>query len=300
MHRGLDTVTHMFEVVDVSEWSVDEIDEQLGTKEKCWMRERQWLFKQVREGRAGVSGEDWAEKVVEQLGVLLGLPVAEVQLAVRHQRRGIISKTFVDAEGRLEHGNELLVRVDRDYDRDLARHNERYTVPAVKAALAGVGPPSGYEQLAALDAFDVWSGYLVLDAWVAGRDRHHENWGVIAKGHVRELAPSFDHGNALGFQEPLEAQERMLEDQEALGTWARRGRSHHFAGKPRLTDLANQALTLASTEAANLWRQQLALVHDDDCAAVLEQVPAALMSVPARMFCLEMLKTNRRRLTDGD
>ncbi len=195
----------MFPIIDVSDWVVDELDEQLGTKEKWWLADRTWLFKQVRPGQDGPSGEDWAEKIVEELGRRLGLPVAEVELSVRMGVRGIISRSFVEQGARLEHGNELLARVDPDYDRTESRHNVRYTVPAVKAALDGVGPPSGYPDLQGFTAFDVWSGYLMLDAWVAGRDRHHENWGAVARGHARELTPSFDHGNALGFQEHNEA-----------------------------------------------------------------------------------------------
>lgn len=66
------------------------------------------------------------------------------------------------------------MRVDPDYDRDQTRRNERYTVDAVKQALADVSVPDAY-RVEGMSAFDLWAGYLVLDAWVAGRDRHHEN-----------------------------------------------------------------------------------------------------------------------------
>lgn len=28
-------------------------------------------------------------------------------------------------------------------------------------------------------AFDVFTGYLLLDAWIANTDRHPHNWGVL-------------------------------------------------------------------------------------------------------------------------
>ncbi len=40
-------------------------------------------------------------------------------------------------------------------------------------------------------------GYLLLDAWIANTDRHHENWGVVWDGEVFRLASTFDHGAAL-------------------------------------------------------------------------------------------------------
>lgn len=275
--------------------------EELGTKEKSWLRgpgNQRWLFKQVRRNQRGEPGEDWAEKVVEQLGLHLGLPVATVELAMRKGNRGIVSQNFVPDGARLEYGNELLVRVDPDYDRDQNRRNERYTVDAVKLALEGVQPPDAY-LIEGLTAFDLWAGYLVLDAWVAGRDRHHENWAVLTgPQHRRVLAPSFDHGNALGFQEPKEEHERLAADPPSLLRWAVRGTSHHFAGRPQLVELAHDAQELTSVHARDIWLSQLAAVSEDDVIAILHQVPTEIMSDASRTFCQRLLMLNRGRLCD--
>ena len=51
-----------------------------------------------------------------------------------------------------------------------------------------------------LSAWDVFAGYLVLDASSATRDRHEENWAVIHSGGIsRSLSPTFDHASSLGF-----------------------------------------------------------------------------------------------------
>ena len=286
----------MFPVVDVSQWQVDEVDEQLGTKEKSWLRnssDQRWLFKQVRSAE---HGEDWAEKLVQQLALHLGLPVANVDLAVLGDRRGVISQNFVPRDARLEHGNELLVRIDPDYDRDQTRRNDRYTIEAVQLALSDASPPDAYV-IENLSAFDVWAGYLVLDAWVAGRDRHHENWAVIATPNGRVLAPTFDHGNALGFQETEEKHRTMSQDDAMLSRWADRGTSHHFAGRPRLVDLAHSALDAASSHTRRIWLTRLAGVSEDDLTSVISQMPP-IMSAAARTFCLRLLMLNQRRLCD--
>lgn len=289
----------MFEVIDVTRWQVDEVDEQLGTKEKCWLQGQSWLYKQVRTTLHGHPGEDWAEKLVEQLGLHLGLPMAEIELAVRDGNRGIISRSFVPRGAQLEHGNELLVRADPDYDRELNRRNDRYTVAAVKLALSDASPPPAYI-VEGMSAYDIWAGYLVLDAWVAGRDRHHENWGVIAGPRQRRvLAPSYDHGNALGFQESEERHRSLAADQSRLETWVGRGTSHHFAGGPRLVDLAHDALSLASGGARETWLNKLRDVSEDEIEAIISQVPPDLMSVAARTFCKQLLLMNQRRICDG-
>ena len=48
------------------------------------------------------------------------------------------------------------------------RRNLGYTVGAVRMSLEGVEPPLGSPDLEQLSGFDVWAGYVVLDAWVAG------------------------------------------------------------------------------------------------------------------------------------
>lgn len=97
-------MSDVYQVVDVTDWRLDEVDEQLGTKEKYWLRSpsgQRWLFKQVRSRE---HGEDWAEKIVERLGLHLGLPVATVELAKHEGIRGFVTRTFVPEDARLEHG----------------------------------------------------------------------------------------------------------------------------------------------------------------------------------------------------
>lgn len=272
----------------------------MGTKDKDWLEheDARWLFKMVRSKPGQQSGEDWAEKIVEQLAHLLEVPVASVDLAVKRGHRGVVSVNFVPPEARLEHGNELLVRIDPSYDMDAGRRNDRYTVASVLQALADAQAPAELADQG-FSAFDVWAGYLVLDAWVAGRDRHHGNWAVLA-AEDRVLAPSFDHGNALGFQEPDARRAKLAVDPAGLAKWALKGRSPHFAGGPQLVDLAREADASMTPSVRGHWLARLAEIEDDAVQAVLAQVPHELMSEDARRFCRELLSLNQRRLCDVD
>lgn len=126
----------------------------------------------------------------------------------------------------LELGNELFARVDPHCDGSLTRRKDRYTVQAVRAALAGVGPPIGRHGLASQSAFDVWAAYLLLDVSVAARDRHSRNWAVDEHAAGRSLAPSFDHGNALGFQEPADRHQLLAHDPSARSCRRTHTRTH--------------------------------------------------------------------------
>jgi hypothetical protein len=50
-------------------------------------------------------------------------------------------------------------------------------------------------------AYDLFLGYLLLGAWIANQDRHHENWGLISDQEQIYLAPSYDHAASMGQNE---------------------------------------------------------------------------------------------------
>ncbi|AZZ56552.1 hypothetical protein [Rathayibacter iranicus] len=280
----------------------DGMDEPLGTKEKFWLVEESdlWLFKFARQRGGETRGEDWAEWVSFHLARLLAVPCAQVRPATVGGRRGIMSRNVIerDKSQRLEIGNSLLSQSDRHYDPTRRRPNERYTVEAVRRALDGVDAPAGFGAVAGMSGFDVWAGYLLFDAWVAGRDRHDENWAVIAgRGH-RMLSPSFDHGNALGFQETEEKRAACLADSALFDRWVQKGRSHHFAGKPLLVDVARDALELAAPNARDFWLAQLSAVDPSAVREILTAVPTGLMSAACASFTEGLLDTTRRRILD--
>ncbi len=99
-----------FDDIDVSSFAVADA-EQLGTKPKQWLHDgndQRWLYKWLSDEPGRVHrGEDWAEKVVAEIGALLGVPCAHIQLAHRRSTRGIISLDLA-GDHDLVHGNELL------------------------------------------------------------------------------------------------------------------------------------------------------------------------------------------------
>ena len=223
----------------------------------------------------GVRGEDWAECIVHALAGLIGVPTACVRPAVCNERRAVLSRAVQTPDERLEHGNELLAQHDSAYEKSEPRENAGYTVVAVQRVLQGIDAPTVAS--APWGAFGVWSGYVLLDAWVAGRDRHHENWAVArGQDHVR-LAPSFDHGNALGFAEP-ERRIPLFDSPGRIQRWCEDGTSPHFAGQPSLVEIACEALNLGDPDAAVYWVSRLRDVRADDVRAILAAVPQNLVS----------------------
>lgn len=291
-------------VLGVNDLDVDDPEEQMGSKEKNWVRvegdDRRWLVKVARidDHDGTVSGEDWAEWGVQHVAAALGVPAADVRPAVFDGHRATASRSLLHSESEsLIHGNELLSAAFDGYNQAIRGENPGYTLTAIHTALEGLPGPRELES--PMSAFDAIAGYLLCDALVSGRDRHHENWGVVRRGEDRWLAPSFDHGNALGFQERDERRVRMLEDEEHLIRWLRRGTSQHFAGRPLLTDLAIQALAMASPTSRAHWWERLHTLDLNAVREIFALVPDEVMSDASRRFVFSLLDTNQRRLLDG-
>lgn len=292
-----------FPILDVSSWPAI-APEQMGTKAKQWIEDpdgRRWLFKEVRakampSGATRTFGEDWSEKLGGAMAQLLGMPAAVVELARRSGRRGIISCSVLpDGDHALVHGNELLQQHDPDYDRDQVREAAGYRLSAVWQALAGHAAPSG-APLGIADAPATFAGYLLFDALMANRDRHHENWAVVFAPDGRTwLSPSYDHATSLGFQEPEERKLEIVRDAsgDKLERWASRGTSSHFEGRPSLVQLAVEALERLDAGSAATWRARLADLDLDVWREGVARVPVELMSHGDRMFAFELVRWNR-------
>ena len=276
--------------------------EPMGQKDKTWVKlsdDTIWLFKYVRDSGGWYRGEDWAEWCYYELGKLLEIPVAEVRPATIEGKRGILSRNIAGPNQRLVHGNELLYQAIEGYEKEKGRSNQKYSVDTIHASLEtfDVGPGSGAWG-SAVTGFDALTAYLVLDALSAAQDRHHGNWAALQGSFGYALAPSFDHGNAFGFQERAEAIQRILREDGGVARWASKGKSPHFLGKPTLVDVAASALRLCSPELRTELKFRLAGDVDVLLSEAIATVPQEIMSQDHKQFVSALFKHNRKRVND--
>jgi hypothetical protein len=304
-------------ILDVSKWPEEEQDpdEPLGARGSTWLVEPPserddgplWIFKPVRaravvhEDQAPWFEEDWAEYVATRVGVLLDLPVAGIDLAVRDGRRGVISPSFVpDRALPPTFGNELFFRENPDYPLDAKGEVPGYRPERCLELLREHRPPIGSAP-AFTSASDAFAGYLLLDALVANTDRHHENWSVLQQQGSSYLAPCYDLGTCLGFQLTDAQRQERLENNDRNQTvraWCERGSSRSFEDRPSLVDVAVASLRTASETARMLLTERLGQLADDPIIQVVEAVPADRMSRWAGTFATEVLRINRDRLLE--
>jgi len=266
-------------------------DEGMGSKPKFWFRRDgvRWLFKEARDG----TGEDWAEKVVAEVARVAGVPAAKVELAEFQGRRGCASLSFTptDAET-LIHGNEILAGHVLGYDPKKKFHQSDHTLANIVEALRRMFPDAAHHNR----VLAVLGTYFVLDALVGNTDRHHENWGILARAKAleggaieitMEVAPSFDHASSLG-RELLDDGRRQLLAQGRVPNYVRRGHGaifQHTADRRGMNPLA-----LVETGTQTHPRcfvpalQRLKEIQLAQLQATVDDVPVVRMTEPAKSF----------------
>ena len=304
----------MFPIRRVDQTQAEDI-EYLGTKRKFWFTSggQRYLFKAEERG----TGEDWAEKVVCELARRLGIPHVEYDLAHEYEGQnpiqpGVICPTFVPRPLALVMGNQLLLRRDPAYPAETERKFgiREYTVDAVAEVVAVLHPPAPewmrVTPAGVTTALGVFIGYMMLDAWAANQDRHHQNWGAILHAGMLRLSPTYDHGASLA---------RNLTDEDRksrLDTRDKNRTVEHFAGKARSgfyatpkDDKTMFALDVfrrfaeRDIAAARIWLGKLNGVSQNAVDAILAEVPPQRMSPVTRAFTLELLTINQRRLLES-
>ena len=298
----------MFDVVQVNSALADAL-EPLGTKRKFWYTDgaKRILFKAEERG----TGEDWAEKIACELCTLLGLPHVHYDLAYdeSNQTPGVVCLSFAKSPILLILGNQLLLNRDPKYPAGEGKRYRlrEYTVAAVAEVLHRLTlPPADWTAslpAGATSALDVFIGYVMLDAWIANQDRHHENWGALSEGKSLSLAPTFDHGASMARNlSDEERHERMItrDVNRQIHSFTRKARSAFYAqqddAKPLSTLAAWQAFARLSSAATAAWTNRLEAIDDTQVHALLVKIPPSRMSNVCRKFTLELLKENRKRV----
>lgn len=182
----------MWDRVDVSAWEVWDV-EQSGSSEAVWLvapsTGERWLHKDTKIPSNGVEqGEDWSEVVSTQVALHLGVPCATTRLCERGGRRGSVSRSIVPQGHSLWEGAVVLETAGvpgffpqiegappaEDPQRPGVRR-PGHSPENIKIALNDVVPPPGFDGPDGLTAFDVFAGYMILDALIANPDRHEQN-----------------------------------------------------------------------------------------------------------------------------
>lgn len=167
------------------------------------------------------------------MALLLELPCAQIELAVRRGAAGCLSRNVLESGRELYPGAYLLADLDPSFDPRVKGH-PAYTVENVAQVLRSVEAPPTVSPKG-LSGFDLFTGYLVFDALVLNRDRHAANWAVLRRRDGSEpdhLCPLYDNASSFGMAQAASTMARRLESRGVDAYVAREGAARPFA-RPR-------------------------------------------------------------------
>ena len=303
---------HHYSVISIS--SQPGSLEITGSRRKYWVRRedgKDWLLKFPRPG----TGEHWAEKVVAEIGKLLDVDTAQVELARAAGRQATLCRSFRLDEAQLNdpdaptymwwHGREFLDIALPDYDfhriRDNRSHNLKNIVTAIVMVTGadGLNPMPGWDRM-----LEALASYAILDGLVGNTDRHHENWMVTyqeSDGDVRwHAAPSFDHASSLGRELMDVRRERYLSTPTGVLEYLKKGRGGVFVNGNRR--IAPSPLRLAqllcrwNPKLGKIWSERLNSVPDAEFRCIIDRIPIEFMSVTSRDFAYRVVVTSKAEL----
>ncbi|CAN7472792.1 HipA domain-containing protein [Pseudomonas brassicacearum] len=297
---------------DISNFIHEEF-EPLGTKAKYWCSDAQgndFLFKSIethdsKNNIISRDGEDWSEKVSCEIAKKLLIPCADYELAHNNETRGVITKNFITRDNAyLVTGNEILKNYSAPISTENTKKSEKQNIMHIYIILRRIirNKPLGFNSRPSIkSASDFFTGYLMLDALISNQDRHSENWGLIVTGKGRfHLAPSFDHAAGLGRNESDDTKINRLtspDQGQQVSNYVKRAKSYFYLKDQRLrTFKAFEYFGILNPKAALSWLIQLDALTADIMQAIIDPVPAEIMSDVSKRFALEMLLCNKSNM----
>lgn len=203
----------MYKLKSFEEWEIIE-DTPFGSgrSEKYWIispDERfKGIFKYPKENTIGKhTGEYWAEKLASEIGKVIGMPMADVDMGYFEKRIGSISYFIPDKDEILIEAVNFIALVYPNYNKDYLIDNEKNTYYSFGMLENSLGN---------ISLFNDFLRTMIFDALIGNGDRHHSNWGILAKMEngkpIIRFSPLYDNGSSLCCLEEINV-ESILRDE---------------------------------------------------------------------------------------
>ena len=193
----------MFELKNFDNWIEDIESGKFGSgaSEKIWLinpeTNEKGLFKFPKVKSDGtITGEYWAEKLATEIGKLIDVECARVDIGTYKGRIGSMSYNMLNDITSLTEGVEFILGKYPYYNKNklLDEYSgDRYSIQMIENSL-----PESIEMQKILQM-------VIFDCLIGNSDRHHSNWGEIDSWDYKEpyfifhcdIAPLYDNGSSL-------------------------------------------------------------------------------------------------------
>lgn len=278
-----------YPILDTTSWQEDIFEYGQGEREKNWIIEpdtnRVAMMKYTRTDR----GEHWAEKLCSEFAKVLGFPCAQVELAVRNGKMGILSYFFVNKKEGYSHYDGGKFFPD-EYDRI---RNIGYTYQLIREVLTK-------PELNQYNLLENFLYIIVFDALVGSGDRHQDNWGITRHEKRDEMfiSPLYDNSSCLGKEVTVEEATkylhsrsdflRYLHNAKSKIGWNSTRKERHFVLIRHLFEEFPHKM--------NELIQQVANLSDECIQRIVEELPPDVITDEQKQFVIQYVSIRRNIL----
>ena len=190
----------------------------------------------LKESRKWTPWQFWMEVIAYRFGDLVGVKVPPAYVGVVHRDEGpvygALIEWFYSAEERYVEGARLIAPYVPKFD---YKKGQPHTLQTIIDAMTALGTPDN-----AKFAIQHWANVLTFDTLIGNRDRHPENWGLIATpvpstlrpGEIVRLrfSPAFDNGTAMCYEQQEDHLKDFDNGQHVLRYLTHPKRARHHMG----------------------------------------------------------------------
>lgn len=190
------------EIIDYSDWLPYEgFAEGSGRSEKLWLQSSTgeiglFKFPKFDPETSEITTEYVSEHLAHQIGDILGIETARVEIGIYNQRTGCMSYLINKSDEAIVEGDAFIIGKHPDYDIDLMQESSsgRYY------CLAHLFEVSDEPII-----INSWIHMLLFDFLIGNADRHQNNWAILVKytgydkssSSLIRACPLYDNGSSL-------------------------------------------------------------------------------------------------------
>lgn len=182
----------------------------------------------------------WTEIIAYIIGEALGVIVPPAYIAIDSGTGncGALIEWFIGDSEIYVPGGDYLSSLIEGYDRKKGRQHNMDSIAQVM------------QELEVHEWKTWWTNTLLFDALIGNTDRHQDNWGVLTRGSVSQMAPAFDNGTSLGYELSPDRMTELCAGRRSMEGYIARGK-HHI--KRHAEDQRSQHIQLVKEACLDEW-----------------------------------------------
>lgn len=284
--EALGGVINIYNIIDVSSWSINYAAQASGTRVKRWLIKPDTNQLVLAKWPAISLGEIYAEKICSKIGHYINIPVMEAEIGYYEEKLVVLAFNFLSTGEELIEGGDFFEEYHREVKRN--RLPPDYTFQRIKEILE---PKSLVGEFVDM---------LLFDALIFNTDRHQDNWGVCRKEGNLRLAPAYDNSSSLGWNLSDQYLKGIYEDSRKLERFIYGSPTHigyNHSTKRKHIELM-QHLKQVEPVFFNSSLEKIEILTQQSIRDIVNNIPEELMS-DLRKDIISQIVWKRRNLLLG-